>query len=399
MQASAGNRVLMLLENNPFPQDPRPRREARALLDAGFQVSIICPAVSNQPWRECVEGVNVYRYPGPPAPNGILGYLWEYAYSMIASFALSWLVYFRHGFDIIHAHNPPDTFVLIASPFKMLGKRFVFDHHDLSPEMYLARFKDQGNPWIYNALVWAEKLSCRMADLVISTNESYKTVEMERGEIPAHRIVVVRNGPDVSNAAPPAPDVSLRRLEKTIIGYVGVMGHQDGVDYLLRALKHLLSDIKREDFLCVIIGGRGEARESLKLLSSELGLDKHVWFTGWVSDEELKRFLSSADICVDPDPSNSFNDRSTMIKMMEYMALAKPIVAFDLPEHRYTAQEAAIYVRPNDELEFARALVELMDDPERRRKMGSFGRHRVQTQLSWNHSVQHLLKAYRMLST
>jgi glycosyltransferase involved in cell wall biosynthesis len=398
MQASVGNRVLMLLENNPYPQDPRVRREARALTDAGYQVTIICPSDPKQPWRELVDGVRVYRYPAPPSPSGVLGYLWEYGYSMAAAFMLSFFVFFREGFDIIHAHNPPDTFVFVAALYKMMGKRFIFDHHDLSPEMYHARFRDRGNPFIYKALVWLEKLSCRMADHVIATNESYKAVEIERGNIPQQRITIVRNGPDLKDACAIAPDPRLRQLGKTIIGYVGAMGYQDGVDYLLRALRYLVTEFKRSDFLCVIIGGRGEARESLKALSSELGLDHHVWFTGWVTDEELIRYLSSADICVDPDPSNPFNDRSTMIKMMEYMALAKPIVAFDLPEHRCTAQDAALYVRPNDEMEFARVLLQLIDDPQHQREMGNFGRRRVRSELAWHHSVRNLLDAYRTLS-
>ena len=398
MKASAGKRVLMLLENNPFPQDPRPRREARALIDAGYQIAIICPAAAEQCWRETVNGVRVYRYPAPPAPSGVLGYLWEYAYSMLASFVLSLLVFLRDGFDVIHAHNPPDTFVFVAAFYKLLGKRFVFDHHDLAPEMYHARFRSAGNPLIHKALIWAEKLSCRLADHVIATNQSYKSVEIARGKVPEERITIVRNGPEIKNDFSAAPDPGLRGLGKTILGYVGVMGHQDGVDYLLRALHQLIFNLGRRDFYCVIIGGKGEARESLKILCNELGLDDYVWFTGWVSDEDLNRYLWAADICADPDPANPFNDRSSMIKMTEYMARGKPIVAFDLPEHRFTAQEAAVYVRPNDELEFARALAQLMDDPQRRNEMGAFGRRRAIAELAWHHSVQNLLRAYRIVT-
>ena len=386
----------MLLENNPYPQDVRVRQEARVLAEAGYCVSVICPKRPGQPWRETIEGVRVYRYPAARAPNSRLGYLWEYAYAVAATFVLSLLVFLRDGFDVIHAHNPPDAFVIVAAFYKLMGRRFVFDHHDLAPELYRARFGGDGRDLVYRALVWLEKLSCRFADRVVATNESYSAVEVQRGGVPESRITIVRNGPDLNHLRQAAPDAHLRRKGKTIIGYVGVMGFQDGVDYLLRALRHLVHDLDRTDFYCVIIGV-GDAWPSLKSLASQLGLDAYVWFTGRVSDADLVRYLSSADICVDPDPSNEFNDRCTMIKMMEYMALGKPIVAFDLPEHRFTAQSAALYVPPNDELEFAQVLAELMDDPARRQEMGALGRRRVESELAWHYSAQNLLAVYRSL--
>lgn len=397
MTASVGSRVLMLLENNPYPQDDRVCREARALVTAGYQVVIICPMGPGQPWRELLDDVHVYRFPAPLAANGFLGYLWEYGYSMIATFLISLLVFLCRGFDVVHAHNPPDTFVVIATFYKLLGKRFVYDHHDLAPEMYYARFGGSGNRLVYHTLVLLEKLSCRLADHVITTNQSYKTVETQRSGVPETRITIVRNGPDLKciQLVEPDPDLQLQK-EKIIIGYVGVIGFQDGIDYLLRALQYLVCDLGRTDFFCIIIGN-GDAWASLKVLATQLGLDEYIWFTGWTAHTNVIRYLSIADICVAPDPSNSYNDRSTMIKMMEYMALKKPIVAFDLPEHRFTAQTAALYVRPNDELEFAGALAQLMDDPEQRQAMGSFGRRRVETELAWCHSVPNLLKAYRRL--
>jgi len=388
----------MLLENNPYPQDGRVRREANALTSAGYQVSVICPAANGQPHREIVDGVHVYRYPAPPERDGILGYLLEYGYAMIATFFISLLVFLRKGFDVIHAHNPPDTFALVAGWYKLFGKRFVFDHHDLSPEMYYARFKLDGKPLVYNSLVFFEKLTFRLADHVIATNQSYKAVAMTRGGVPEDHITIVRNGPELGRVRPVAPDPELGGRAKTIIGYVGLMGFQDGVDYLLRALTHLVNDLGRTDFLCIIIG-RGDALSSLKALASELGLDTYVWFTGRVSDADLMRYLSTADICVDPDPSNPFNDRSTMIKMTEYMALGKPIVAFDLPEHRVTARDAAVYARPNDELDFAQQLVLLMDNPERRHRMGQIGRARIETELAWSYQEKHLLAAYETLNS
>ncbi len=398
MKISVGNRVLMLLENNPYPQDLRVRREAETLALAGYQLSVICPKEPGLPWYEVIDGVQVYRFPMSFTANGFLGYIWEYGYSLVIMFILSLIVFLGDGFDIIHTHNPPDTLVLIAGVYKLLGKCFIYDHHDLSPEMYYARFGGHGNSFVYRVLVWMEKLSCRLADHIITTNQSYRAIEMERSHIPEKRITIVRNGPDLNFFGPVEPDPTLRQKGKTIIGYAGVMGFQDGVDYLLRALRHLVYGLGRTDFYCVIIGD-GDACSSLKDLAAQLGLNDYIWFTGWASSADYVRYLSTVDICVDPGPSNSYNDRSTTIKIMEYMALGKPIVAFDLAEHRFTAQKAALYVRPNDEFEMAQAIAQLMDDTTRRQVMGSFGRRRVETELAWHYSAPYLLKVYHSLSS
>lgn len=385
----------MLLENLPFPQDLRVRREAYALASAGYSVTVICPSGRGQPSHEIVNCVAVYRYPAPRSAQGFLSYLWEYAYSMAASFMLSLVVFFREGFDAIHAHNPPDTFVFIAIFYKMFGKRFVYDHHDLSPEMYVARFHGGGRPLVYRALIELEKLSCRLADHVIVTNESYKRVAMERARVREERITIVRNGIELNRIfVPVEPDQELRQMGKIIIGYVGVMGVQDGVDYLLRALNCLLRDLGRTKFYCVIVGF-GDALDELKTLAQELALQEHVRFTGPIFGEKLRHILSAADICVDSSPSNPYTDRSTIFKMMEYMSLGKPIVAFDLSEHRFTAREAAVYVTPNDERAFARALAQLMDDPDRRSALGAAGSRRIKTQLAWEYSIPNLLSVYR----
>jgi glycosyltransferase involved in cell wall biosynthesis len=319
---------------------------------------------------------------------------------MVAAFLLSLLVFACEGFDVVHAHNPPDTFVFIAALYKLLGKRFVYDHHDLAPEMYYARFRGKGNRLVYRTLVLLEQLSCRVADHVIATNQSYKSVAEQRGRVPEERITIVRNGPDLQLLRPVEPDPELRQRGKIIIGYAGVIGVQDGVDYLLRALRHLAYDLGRTDFYCVVIGS-GEAQAGMQALAHRLGLGERVWFTGWLQDLDgsYGRYLSTADICVAPEPSNPYNDRCTMNKIMDYMAVGKPVVAFRLPEHRFSADGAALFVRPNDELEFARALAQLMDDPERRQAMGALGRRRVETELAWCHSVPNLLAAYRAVLT
>lgn len=396
MSKSTGKRVLMLLENSGYPGDDRPRRESQTLVRAGYEVTVICPTRNGQPRHEIFHGVHVYRYRARFSGGGVWGYLWEYGWALAVTFVLSLVVLWRRGFDVIHAHNPPDIFVLIAWFYKPLRKRFVFDLHDLSPEMYNALFRG-GNALVFRALELFEKLSCKTADHVIATNESYKTVIIERSKVPAERITVVRNGPDLTRVKATVPDPELRAKAGTIIGYVGVMGFQDGLDYLLRALRHLLYDLKRTDFYCVVLGA-GDALESLKALARELGLQDHIYFPGFISDApQLMRYLSAIDIGVDPDPSNPYNDRSTMIKMMEYMALSKPIVAFDLPEHRVTAEDAALYARANDERDFAVQIARLMDDPQLREEMGRRGRRRVETNLQWSHQEECLLAAYEQI--
>jgi glycosyltransferase involved in cell wall biosynthesis len=396
MIVSSAGHVLMLLENNPFPQDGRVRQEATTLTTAGYQVSVICPKEPGQPWREVLDGVNVYRFPALLEAHGFLGYIGEYGYAMIAMFLLSLLIFLRRGFDLVHVHNPPDMLVFIAAFYKFLGTRFVYDHHDLAPEMYRALFGGSDHQLVHNILVWLETLSLRLADHVIATNQSYKAIEMQRGRVPETRITIVRNGPDLNCLQSVEPDPKLRQKGKTIICYVGNMGFHDGVDYLLRALQHLVSDLCRTDFFCVLVGA-GEAWPRMKLLSEQLNLTGFVLFIGQVAHNEVAHYLSAADICVAPEPSNTYNDRSTMIKMMEYMALGKPIVAFDLAEHRVTAQAAATYARPNDELDFARQISLLMDDPGRRQQMGQIGRMRIETELAWAHQEQYLLEVYQAL--
>ncbi len=397
MKASAGKRVLMLLENSVYPRDVRVRREALALTEAGYRVTVISPAAAGMRCHEFIDEVHAYRFPMFVRGQGFLGYLWEYGYCTAMSFLISLWVFVRHGFDVVHAHNPPDAFVFIAAFYKLFGRKFVFDHHDLSPEMYYARFTGSGNRLVYRTLVWLEKISCRLADHVIATNESYRAVEMDRGKVAPQRVTVVRNGPDLDRRKPVAPDEQLRRKAPTIIGFAGVMGYQDGVDYLLRALRHLIHDLGRSDFYCVLVG-RGDALEMLKALAAELQLEDHVRFTGYVSEEDFALYLSTADICVAPDPSNAFTDRSTMLKILDYMAMSKPMVVFDLPEHRVSADEAALYAKPNDELDFARQIASLMDDPMKRQAMGAAGRRRIEEHLAWTHQVANLLRSLRHTS-
>jgi glycosyltransferase involved in cell wall biosynthesis len=388
----------MLLENFTYPQDQRVRREALALLEAGYEVSVICPGTRSQPRHEVISGVRVFRYPAPAGGNGLLGYAWEYGYSLLMTFLLSLRVAFGRGFDVIHLHNPPDFPIMIGMLYKVFGKKIVFDQHDLAPDLYYARFDNKGNRLVHRVLLAFERLSCRLADLVIATNESYKRVEMERCGVTEERIAIVRNGPDLTWVGDIEPDPEVQARAEYILGYLGDIGFHDGVDYLMRALRHLVTDFGRKNFCCVVIG-KGDARASAQAIAEELDLGEYVWFTGYLpSVDDVMRYLSAAHICVDPDPSNPFTDRSTMNKMMEYMALARPVVAFDLPEHRVSADRAAVYARANDELDFARRIAELMDDPQRRQEMGSFGRERIASKLAWPYQKDNLIAGYSRLT-
>jgi glycosyltransferase involved in cell wall biosynthesis len=396
METNAGKRVLMLLENNPYPQDIRVRNEARTLVAAGYQVSVICPIGSGQPWREALDGVHVYRFPLPRGANGLLGYLLEYSASMTAMSFLSLAVLLREGFDFVHAHNPPDTLAALAAFYKVLGKRFVYDHHDLAPELYYARFRGKGNRLVYRALTLFERMSCQLADHVIAVNLSHKMVEIQRDKVPEGRITIVRNGPDVRGMTVPATTPAPEANGKTVVAYVGEVGFQDGVDCLLRALRHLICVEQRRGFMCVVVGG-GDALNEMKHLARDLGIQEDVRFIGRVAHSEVGDWLAIADICVAPEPSNPYNDRTTVVKMMEYMAAGKAIVAFDLPEHRATADNGAIYACPNDEIDLAAKIALLMDNVEGRRKMGEMGRRRIQDGLAWSYQEKRLLQVYETL--
>jgi glycosyltransferase involved in cell wall biosynthesis len=398
MNENSQLRVVFLLENNGYPRDPRVRREAETLAEAGFSVAVICPAISGECRREVIHDVQVMRYRRPREGRGLGGYLWEYGYSLIATFLLLLRIALNGGVDVIHAANPPDLFVVIAAGFKLLGVRFIYDQHDLVPEMYQTRFKGKRRRSIDYGLRLFEKWSYRLADRVVVTNLSYKEVALGRGGVVADSISVVRNGPDEAHLfhrATPVP--ALVRSGKIVIGYLGIMGVQDGVDYLIRALFHLRYSLGRADFLCVLIGS-GEEQASLRRLSRSLGLEDYVSFVGFVSSPGFCDYLCAADLCVVPDPLSEYNDRSTMIKVMDYMAAAKPIVAFEGLETRRSAGDAALYVAPNDELAFAKAIAHLMDNRDERIARGNFGRRKVEQELSWTKSAQILLQGYAAMA-
>ena len=406
------SKILMLVENY-FPQDTRVTNEAGLLTDAGYQVAVIALRRQGQAGRETLNSVEVYRLPTlevfkkTPSVNvnrmnlllvklkSFLGYVVEYCYFTIACLIVSTYIFVRRGFDVMHAHNPPDTLFLVALPFKLLGKKFVFDQHDLCPELYRSRYC-AAEGFYTRILRMFEWCSLKLADITIATNESYKQIQISRANKNPRDVFVVRNGPNQMRMTPVAPNTRLQRMNKFILCYIGSLNPQDGVDYLLRSLRHLLYDLKRSDFHCVIMG-TGDSLQDLRDLAGNLQLNGCVELLGFVSDEDLQANLAAADICVDPDPSSPLNDVSTWIKVMEYMAYAKPIVAFDLKETRFSAGDAGVYVRPNNEAEFAEAITQLMAQPELRKKMGTFGRRRVEHELQWNTVGKNLLAAYETL--
>jgi len=388
-------RILILVENLPSPFDRRVWQEASALRDAGHRVTIICPTGKGYEKRyEEIDGIAIHRYRLPVEASGALGYAIEYGAALAMTFALTWRVLFTRGFDVIHACNPPDLFFLIGGFFRLLGKKFVFDHHDINPELYEAKFGRRD--FFYRLLLVMERLTFQAANLSIATNESYRRIAIERGRMDPDRVFVVRSGPSLERLKIVPPDPKLKRGRKHLVGYVGVMGEQEGIHLLLQAVRAVVYCRKRNDIHFGIVGG-GTALEDMKRLARELGIDDYVTFTGRVPDAELLAMLNTADVCVNPDVANDMNDKSTMNKIMEYMALGKPIVQFDLTEGRFSAQDASLYAKRNCPQDLAAKLVELIDDPERRATMGAYGRRRVENELEWKYEVPKLLAAYDSL--
>lgn len=388
-------RVLILVENLPSPFDRRVWQEACALRDAGYVVSIICPTGRGCERKfEAIDGIHIYRYRLPFEAAGTAGYAAEYAIALAWTFVLAWRVLLARGFDVIHACNPPDLFFLIGGFFKLFSKKFVFDHHDLNPELYEAKFGRRD--FFHRLLLKLEYWTFRTADVSIATNESYRRIAIERGRMRPERVYVVRSGPSLERLRILPPDERLKRGRRYLVGYVGVMGKQEGIDYLLRAARHIVHGLGRSDVQFGLVGG-GTSLEEMKALAQELDVADHVTFTGRVPDGEMLALLNTAEVCVNPDIANEMNDKSTMNKIMEYMALGKPIVQFDLAEGRYSAQRASLYARRNDAFDLAAKIVELLDDPPRRAEMGQYGRRRVENELAWNHDVPKLLAAYEAL--
>jgi glycosyltransferase involved in cell wall biosynthesis len=392
-KARRGPRVLIIVQNLPVPFDRRVWLECQALTSAGYRVAVVCPKGKGDPGYEVIDSVELYKY-RPYAPGGSkLSFIAEYAYSFLAT-ARETLRARRSGrFAVIQACNPPDIFWPLGLAFRLLdGARFVFDHHDLCPELFQSRFP--GGPKLpYKGLLALERRTHRSADHVISTNDSYREIAMTRSGKRADEVTVVRTGPDLRRLRPGEPDAELRRGHRFLVAYIGVMGPQDGVDIAVRAAGIVVNKLGRDDIAFTLIGS-GDCFDELVALRDELGLAGHVEFTGRAPDELVMRIMSTADVGLSPDPKNPLNDVSTMNKTMEYMVFGLPVIAFDLRETRVSAGDAAVYVQPNDEQQYAEAIVALLDDEPRRALMGKQARERVEQELAWNHQESAYLGVY-----
>lgn len=386
-------RVLIIVENQAVPFDRRVWREACSLRESGYDVTVLCPRrKASAIGHEIINGIRVYRHPSPAEGSTPMGYLWEYGCALFWEFLYSFWIYLRHGFDVIQGCNPPDDIFLVALPFKLLGVKYIFDHHDVNPELYVSKYGKQG--MLYRILVKLEKLTYRFSDVVVATNKSYKDLAVNRGGVAPENVFVVRNGPE-REAFISVPSNPARKNGKNyLVGYVGNMSIQDGLDILLDVAQHIKNSGRRDVFfMCV---GGGTELNKLKKMVGDMDLLDTVHFTGRVSDEELVEILSTADVCVNPDRPSEMNDISTMIKIMEYMALGKPIVQFDSKEGRFSAQESSLYAGKDAGVaDFAAKIMWLLDRPEERKKMGEFGRKRIEEQLAWEYSVPKLLAAYQ----
>ena len=388
----AEKKILIIVENNSVPFDSRVWKEACTLQRNGFEVTVLCPKGKGyEKSSEVLDGVHIYRHPMPKDGNGPIGYIWEYSCALFWEFLYAFWIYLRRGFDIIQGCNPPDTIFLVALPYKLFGVRYIFDHHDVNPELYHSKFGKKG--LAYKLLAWFEAQTFRFSDVVMSTNQSYAEIAVGRGGVDPSNVFIVRNGPDLETFRPVPADKALKYGKQYLVGYVGTMSIQEGLEILIEAAGYI-RELGRDDIHFTCVGG-GPGLADLRKMVQEKDLEDIFNFTGRVCDAELLRVLSTADVCVNPDKPCEMNNVSTMIKIMEYMALGKPIVQFDLKEGRISADEASLYANNNNQVaDFAAKIIWLLDHPEERDRMGEYGRRRVNERLAWEHSIKNLLAAY-----
>tara|TARA_Y100001980_G_C14556662_1_gene349167 strand:+ start:12015 stop:13211 length:1197 start_codon:yes stop_codon:yes gene_type:complete len=391
-----GKKIVIIVENLPLPFDRRVWQESNALKEAGAEVFIICPIGKGYELEyEKINDIHIYRHFLPIEANGAIGYLFEYSYSLFYQRKLLRKIWIeQNGFDVIQACNPPDLIYLNVKKYIKMGVKFVFDHHDINPELYLAKFEKEDV--FYKLLKFFERQTFSCADISIATNESYKKIAIERGLMKPTDVYVVRSGPDLSRLKIQAPKIELKKNKLITIGYIGVIGQQEGIDHLLKALKILVDKFNYHDFHCYIIGD-GPVRLVMEKMCKKLNLDSFVTFTGRIPDSKMLNILNTCDLCVNPDIYNEMNDKSTMNKIMEYMALGKPIVQYDLTEGRVSAQDASLYAARNDINDFAIKIFELINNKDKRELMSNFGKKRVLKDLHWGIEKEKYLDTYRML--
>ena len=395
-------RVLIIVQNLPVPFDRRVWLECQALVSAGYRVAVVCPKGKGDPSYEVIDTVELYKYE-PYAPGGSkFSFIVEYAYSFAATALLTLKARRKGRFAVLQACNPPDIFWPIAVMLRALdGTKFVFDHHDLCPELFQSRFP-AGPKLPYLGLRWLERRTHRTADHVISTNDSYRDVAVTRSGRAPEDVTVVRTGPDPGKLKRGPEEVEFRRGRRFLAAYIGVMGPQDGVDIIVKAAAAVVHGMGRDDIAFTLIGS-GDCFSELVALRDQLDLRDHLEFTGRAPDELVTRILSTADVGLSPDPKNPLNDVSTMNKTMEYMSFELPVVAFDLRETRFSAEDAAVYVKPtgspeHDVREYAKAIVDLLDDERRRAFMAKLGRARVEHDLAWRYQEQAYLGVYKRVT-
>lgn len=386
----AGKHILIIIENLPAPFDRRVWQEALTLSEYGAKVSIICPKMKGYDKSyELIDNIEIYRHPLREG-KGAFGYLVEYIQAVFWEFLLSFKIYFKKKFHVIHGCNPPDLIFLTALLFKPFGVKYVFDHHDINPELYISKFEKKG--LFYNLMLLFEKLTFKTANYSIATNESYKEIAVSRGGMKKDRVWVVRSGPKLEKLKLFPPVEELKKGKKYLIGYIGVIGEQEGLDLLMESAQYILS--KRNDVHFGIVGG-GTHLVEIKKLCSKMGLSNNFDFYGRVDDKTMLEVLNTADVCVNPDKPTVMNDLSTMNKIMEYMALKKPIVQYTLKEGKFSAQDASLYAKNTDPIDFAKKIIKLLDNENLRIQMGEFGYKRVINKLSWNFESKALIRVYK----
>lgn len=384
-----GKHILIVVENLPVPFDRRVWQEANTLREAGAKVSVICPKMKGYTRSfEIINGIDVYRHPLPVEGSGVLGYIAEYSMALFWEFILAWRVFFKKRFHIIHGCNPPDLIFLVAFFFKIFGVKYIFDHHDINPELYIAKY-NRKDGFFYRCMLWAEKATFSFADYSIATNESYKSIAINRGGMIPDRVTVVRSGPKLDRLRITEGNDKYKKGKKFLVGYIGVIGEQEGIDLLLESISHIVK--QRQDVQFAIVGGGTELGNLIKL-TQKMALSGFVDFYGRVDDELMIDILNTTDICVNPDKPTEMNNLSTMNKIMEYMALKKAIVQYDLKEGKFSAQNASLYA--TDPMDFAEKIIWLLEKPEERKYMGEFGYSRVVNELSWDFESKKLVDFY-----
>jgi glycosyltransferase involved in cell wall biosynthesis len=391
----AGKHILIIVENLPLPFDRRVWQEANTLKDNGAYVSIICPKMKGYTKSfEQINGIDIYRHPLPVEANGAIGYLAEYSVALFWEFVLSVRIYFKKRFQVIQGCNPPDLIFLVALFYKLLGVKYVFDHHDINPELYIAKFRKKDI--FYRLMIFCEKLTFKTANFSIATNGSYKDIAITRGGMSPDKVTIVRSGPSLGRLQLKEGNPIYKKGRKYLVGYVGVIGEQEGLDLLMESIDKIR--MQRQDIQFAVIGG-GTELEKIRKMSVKLGISQFVDFYGRVSDEVLVDILNTCEVCVNPDKPTQMNNLSTMNKIMEYMALKKPIVQFDLKEGRVSALEASLYALNESTDDFSQKIVQLIDDELLRKTMGEYGYSRVLNELSWDFESKKLVKFYRKIFT